>query len=57
MNGTKLKIWLLENEITRSELAEKLGITERTLSTYCNNVGPKWLEFALGIKSIKGDRL
>lgn len=37
MTVKQFKIWLVTNGYTQKSLAEKLGITERTISNYVNS--------------------
>ena len=47
MNSHDLKIWLTVNQMTQKQLAEVLGLSTNTISTYCTSKPPKWLKFAL----------
>ena len=47
MNAKDLKIWLVTNDHTQITLAQALGLTPRTIGTYCRSKPPKWLKFAL----------
>ena len=47
MNSHDLKIWLVTNQMTQTQLAEVLGLSTNTISNYCTNKPPKWLKFAL----------
>ena len=47
MNSHDLKIWLTVNKMTQKQLADKLGLSSNTVSTYCTKKPPKWLKFAL----------
>tara|TARA_R110002020_G_scaffold34910_2_gene105875 strand:- start:8 stop:166 length:159 start_codon:yes stop_codon:yes gene_type:complete len=52
MTKKQFKIWLIENDITQKQLAEKLGIDNSTISRYCaNNRFPKI--FTLALQSVK----
>lgn len=37
MNTLDFKIWLVTNGYTQTSLANKLNITDRTISNYCKN--------------------
>ncbi len=47
MTAHELKIWLTTNGYTQKQLAEALGVTVKTMNTWCNATPPKWLELAL----------
>ena len=47
MNSHDLKIWLTVNQMTQKQLAEVLGLSTNTISTYCTKQPPKWLKLAL----------
>lgn len=51
MTNKEFKIWLLTNDYTQSTLAEKLGITTRTISNYISNGFPKM--FLLALKALE----
>jgi transcriptional regulator with XRE-family HTH domain len=37
MDRKAFKIWLISNDLNQRTLAEKLKLTDRTISTYCKN--------------------
>ena len=47
MQGNDLKIWLVVNGYNQTKLAEALGLSLKTVNSYCNGKSPKWLKFAL----------
>ena len=48
MNNRDFAIWLATHGHTQRSLAEKLGLTEQTISTYKrNNNFPQWFKLAL----------
>ena len=59
MNSKDLKIWLVTNDHTQKSLSKVLGLTPRTIGTYCRSKPPKWLKFALTgleVASKQGDQ-
>jgi DNA-binding XRE family transcriptional regulator len=47
MKGKELKIWLIEHDMTRVQLADELGVTLQTVSLWCVKGTPNWLSLAL----------
>lgn len=47
MTGHELKIWMVTHHHTQVTLAKALGVTVRSISTYCNNKPPKVVVLAL----------
>lgn len=48
MTHKDFKHWLIDNDLTQKQVAEKLGITDRTISVYNNNQRyPKQFQYAL----------
>ena len=55
MTNHQFAIWLATWKYTQRQVADKLGITERTLSTYKRNENyPKWFVLALRGLETKG---
>ena len=47
MNGKNIKVWLVSHDTTQKQLADTLGLSAKTMNTYCNGVAPKWMQYAL----------
>lgn len=45
--GKDLKVWLVQNEMTQQQLADRTGKTFKTINTYCNGTPPLILVLAL----------
>ena len=56
MTAHELRIWLVTNHHTQITLAEALGLTPRTIGTYCRSQPPKWLKFALTGLEVKEEQ-
>lgn len=55
MTNHQFAIWLATWQYTQRQVADKLGITERTLSTYKRNENyPRWFVLALRGLETKG---
>lgn len=55
MNRDDLKRWLAENQVTRTELGELLGVSRALVSAWTLGTRevPDWVEYAIGLKSLK----
>ena len=47
MDGKHVKIWCLQHDIKQRELANKLGLAERTIGGYTRTGAPHWFSYAL----------
>ena len=57
MDAEELKLWLKDRELYPRHLAELLGVSRSlvTLWTLGKRETPAWLDYALGLKSVKKD--
>ncbi len=53
MTAQQFKIWLIQQGYTQRTLAEKLAITERTISVYNRNGGRYPTIFLLALKGLE----
>ena len=54
MTVKQFKIWLINNNHTQKTLAEKLGVTERTITNYVTN-GRFPTVFVLALKGLENE--